>query len=368
MPREDTWERIDDGIGDRLVGRPQARRGRCGAPTTAHRNAVRKNTRGVQKKRAGLRGGGAGGGSEAPRWFVEWSQGEGLEENKALQLGSARVKGNGCCNDEEKAEHAPIISGSKTSAREGPVESDLKELGGLCFGNGNGSEENTEHPSINSGSKTTACENPVETDLKELQGACFVSDRNIGRFFTHLNDYFGDDDGLIEFVPASLSHLLAHGGGAGSLQFDLRSPLFTVFTVNNNAINIYGQGEGTHWSLLVFDNSGDFPICIHHDSLGGANSSAAQDLADAIRKLVPNTQQDIVEASTPRQRNGWDCAIFVMAMARSIARRWHSDDQGDWIARIHHEVSSPSVAALRRQLAEILQGNMSFADLEHDQV
>jgi hypothetical protein len=167
LPRDDTWARIDDGIGDHLVGRPQARRGRFGAPTTSHGNALRKNTQGVQKKRAGLRGGGAGGKSEAPNWFVEWLQKEGLDEEKACDLvvEEARAMGlevlemeffvrkklhsdtttrniakdseedkkqskalpvPGSCNDEEKVEHTPIISGSTTSACEGPLESDLR--------------------------------------------------------------------------------------------------------------------------------------------------------------------------------------------------------------------------------------------------
>jgi sentrin-specific protease 8 len=126
-----------------------------------------------------------------------------------------------------------------------------------------------------------------------------------------------------------------------------------LFPVNDNDINIYGQGEGKHWSLLVFDNRGDCPRCIHHDSLGSANSSAARCLADAIRKLVPNTQEDVIEADTPRQENGFDCAIYVMAMARSIACWWDSDGRADWMARLHREVKPSSVATLRQQLAEI---------------
>lgn len=114
-----------------------------------------------------------------------------------------------------------------------------------------------------------------------------------------------------------------------------------IFPVNNS---------GIHWSLLVYYRDSDY--FIHHDSMKGLNHWEASRLYRAVkehvrptskkRRLYPDrfyADEDPVfrAALTPQQTNGYDCGLYVMAIAKVICQ-WYCNDDPDkrvtWIQEV----------------------------------
>ncbi|KAI5006998.1 hypothetical protein ZWY2020_046946 [Hordeum vulgare] len=100
------------------------------------------------------------------------------------------------------------------------------------------------------------------------------------------------------------------------------------------------------------------------------NNTAAERLASSIRNLLPPFQESVVEhANTPLQDNGADCAVFVMAIANSIARWWLSSDhqgqqpQQDWVNTLMGDVNQNVVTQMRNLLPQFLEGQMTVQEL-----
>ena len=85
----------------------------------------------------------------------------------------------------------------------------------------------------------------------------------------------------------------------------------------NDKSNVEQRIGGSHWSLLVFCDQEGF---IHFDSAGGLNGMCAKETAQMISPALPlNAPKSFVECkATPRQENGIDCGVFVIAFAEAI--------------------------------------------------
>ncbi|KQJ89398.2 hypothetical protein BRADI_4g25494v3 [Brachypodium distachyon] len=168
------------------------------------------------------------------------------------------------------------------------------------------------------------------SDVEDLRGHNFVSDSVITYYFEQLSSA---DKVILQ--PPSISELLVNTTDPSEfLEHLCLDNRVMLFPVNNNP-EIHRADAGTHWSLLVYENldPNRGARFVHHDStMGQVNSSAADRLVGVLRSIVPNAATaPLMRGYTPVQENGYDCAIYVMAVAAAICR-WSRRDsaEGDW--------------------------------------
>jgi sentrin-specific protease 8 len=84
----------------------------------------------------------------------------------------------------------------------------------------------------------------------------------------------------------------------------------------NNQSNMVA-GDGSHWSLLVYDRKvGQF---VHYDSSRRLNRRVATAAAAHLQLLVGAASAEVHEAAdAPQQDNGRDCGVFVCLNADKI--------------------------------------------------
>jgi sentrin-specific protease 8 len=207
----------------------------------------------------------------------------------------------------------------------------------------------------------------IRSDLDILRGPRFINDRLIAFYFAHLSAGLGDD---LLLLPPSIPYLLSNLPDRDSVAavaepLRLASRRLVLLPVNDNPDASVAEG-GSHWSLLVIDNtsSPSAPRFVHHDSIRGApNLHVASLLADALCPLLRSDARrgatvPVVEGPTPRQPNGYDCGVYVMAIAMAICGWWksgHGDHRGgDWFEAVGREVNSDSVKAMRGELLQLI--------------
>lgn len=122
-----------------------------------------------------------------------------------------------------------------------------------------------------------------------------------------------------------------------------------VFIPINNNQNPLSSG-GSHWSLVVFNRSDETYYI--YDSSNQCNIDFAK---YTIKRMDPfvrtnsnNCQMKVIEKSTPQQRNGYDCGVYVLAITESIAKHSGSDDN------LFNEVTPQVVTALRKRVLELI--------------
>ncbi|CAO2179764.1 unnamed protein product [Urochloa humidicola] len=210
----------------------------------------------------------------------------------------------------------------------------------------------------------------IRSDLAILRGPRFINDRIIAFYFAHLSAGLGDGDDLL-LLPPSIPYLLSNLPDPGSVAavaepLRLASRRLVLLPVNDNPDAAVAEG-GSHWTLLVIDNatSASGPRFVHHDSIRGApNLPVATRLADALRPLLLRSDSrrraavPVVEGPTPRQTNGYDCGVYVMAIARAICAWWKNGQGrprgGDWFEAVGREVNADSVKAMRGELLQLI--------------
>ena len=188
-------------------------------------------------------------------------------------------------------------------------------------------------------------------------------------YFEYLaKESFAACPGLL-LMSASSTFLVANlGPGEASAvlaPLGFSTAKLVLMAVNDNG-DVEAAGGGSHWSLLSFtpfDNT-----FRHYDSLAGTNRRAARRVFDAASAARPGCQ--LLEAAAPRQSNGYDCGVFVLAMARLLAQRFQQ--QGP--AAMSHalvdptgsssgggEMSPAGITALRREVLHLIEARAAAA-------
>ncbi|MQL85839.1 hypothetical protein Taro_018348, partial [Colocasia esculenta] len=192
------------------------------------------------------------------------------------------------------------------------------------------------------------------SDLDILRGPHYINDRIIEFFLCDLSTSTSLDD--ILHVPPSISFWIANCPDDDSLRdavqpLKLQEKSTVLLTVNDNDDVTVAEG-GHHWSLLAYDRRKN--VFVHHDSLRGMNSSHAEKLYKRLKRFLGDlgSSAGYVEGFTPRQENGYDCGLFVMAIAKLIVE-WHVqrrelDEQ--WIPLVVDEVNASTVGQMREQI------------------
>lgn len=204
------------------------------------------------------------------------------------------------------------------------------------------------------------------SDVKDVSDGGFISDGIIRQYFESLTPTLHNQ---VNLVSPAISLAFAHDPYAMDAAL-LASSQINILPVNDSTSD--EADMGSHWSVMVlYRPINGAPRLVHHDSTEGhINNAAAERLASSIRSVLPPFQASVVEhASTPLQDNGADCAVFVMAIANSIARwRLSSDHQGqqpqqDWVNTLMGDVDQDVVTQMRKLLPGFLEGQMTVEEL-----
>ncbi|XP_020579626.1 NEDD8-specific protease 1 [Phalaenopsis equestris] len=198
------------------------------------------------------------------------------------------------------------------------------------------------------------------SDLEILRSPFFINDRLIEFYFTHLSSSHpsaATRKGRLLLVPPSISFWLSNCPNTPS-RTEVATPLglqgrdLVLFTVNNNDDLTMAEG-GSHWSLLVYERGDN--VFVHHDSCNGMNNHHARHMYDAVKSFFGGDTRFMVWR-TPQQRNGYDCGVYVMAVARVISNWFENGKEGDekWLKKLEMEVHEEAVASLRLELLDLI--------------
>ncbi|XAR60484.1 Ulp1 peptidase [Bertholletia excelsa] len=205
------------------------------------------------------------------------------------------------------------------------------------------------------------------SDLDILSGPYFLNDRIIEFYFSYLSSCYPSEDILL--VPPSIAFWIANCPDTESLK-DFLEPLnlsyknLAIFPVNNNTDVTDAEG-GSHWSLLAFERRTN--TFVHHDSFGGLNSGHAKRLYRALLGHMgifntASTCKYVECPSTPQQVNGYDCGLYVAAIAKAVCG-WHEsggpkDEDGLWFSAVNEQVTPSIIAHMRSNILELIRSLM----------
>lgn len=213
-----------------------------------------------------------------------------------------------------------------------------------------------------------------KSDLDILSGPYYLNDRIIEFYFSYLSSYHPSKDILL--APPSIAFWIMNCPDSNSLDdflrpLDLFNKKLVIFPVNDNDDVSKAEG-GNHWSLLAFYRESN--TFIHHDSNRGMNKHHAKRLYKAVARFTSNDSNSTSEPGyvecmeSPQQVNGYDCGLYVTAIARSIcswyAQRKEVDGDGGWFCAVVEEVTPCSVANMRSEILELIRSLMAVKEYQ----
>nr|GMD09669.1 NEDD8-specific protease 1 [Ipomoea batatas] len=192
------------------------------------------------------------------------------------------------------------------------------------------------------------------SDLDILSGPYFLNDRVIEFYLSYLSSSFPSEDVLL--VSPSIAFWIKECPDAASVK-DFVEPLhlsrrkLIIFPINNNSDVNLAEG-GTHWSLLAFERNTN--VFVHHDSSSGMNKWDAKRVYNAILPYTTTDASYIDYPDTPKQENGYDCGVYVLAIARVICNWYASSGSKDnvdlWFPSLKGQVNPSAVSEMRNEV------------------
>lgn len=201
-----------------------------------------------------------------------------------------------------------------------------------------------------------------QADLDILSGPHFLNDRIIEFYLSYLSSRRAAED--ILFVPPSIAFWIKECPDTASLEeflkpLNLPNRELVLFPINDNIDVSFAEG-GNHWSLLAFRRSAK--VFIHHDSSSSCmNSSHASRLYRAIFPYISDGVTYMECSNTPKQVNGHDCGLYVIAFARAICN-WYEhttpkDKKRWWFSDLEH-ITPSAISELRSEILELIRSLM----------
>ncbi|KMT02133.1 hypothetical protein BVRB_9g207160 [Beta vulgaris subsp. vulgaris] len=205
------------------------------------------------------------------------------------------------------------------------------------------------------------------SDLDILSGPHFLNDRIIEFYLSYLSSRYPSDN--IFLVPPSIAFWLQNCSDEETLKsfvepLNLPAKDLVIFPVNNNDDPMIAEA-GSHWSLLLFYRTAK--VFVHHDSFRGLNCPFSKKLYKAIKSFMGNLDSDVrflEDQSSPQQQNGYDCGLFVTAIASVICSWYANSDRGDdgehiWFSDVKEQVTPGNVSKMRSEILSLIEGLMS---------
>ena len=173
--------------------------------------------------------------------------------------------------------------------------------------------------------------NLYQVDIDSMSDAGFVTDEVLQFFMQAMTKAMEEKmsktkKGRVEIVGPNVVHYIQkqndkkeikwHKDGMGLNECD-----WAIFPINDKDDPERGDG-GTHWSLLVYSRKDH--RYLHFDPIKGMNTKHARDLH--INLLDSNSYNKdgnlppLVEMQCERQKNGYDCGMYVMMYMATIMR------------------------------------------------
>jgi sentrin-specific protease 8 len=225
-------------------------------------------------------------------------------------------------------------------------------------------------------------------DLDILEGPCYLNDNIIGFYFSYLTSFFNSEDILL--IPPSVSYWLANSedkesARACSEALKLPEKKLVVFAVNDND-DLSGGESGNHWSVMVYGRN--INAFVHHDSMEGVNNLDAMKLYEAVKGFMgtavsssskssksrnkkkknkgaatesigaPSAEIGFLEFPTPQQSNGYDCGLYVMAIARTICQWYtskHKAKEDNWFSAVEEHVTVSLELTMRTEVLMLVE-------------
>lgn len=193
------------------------------------------------------------------------------------------------------------------------------------------------------------------SDVEALRRRDFLNDRLIEFFFAHL----AAPDHLLLVSPA-ITFWISHCPDTHTLHAtidSLRLPEreVVIFAINDND-DVDAAGGGHHWSLLVYYRK--LNRFEHYDSMGGMNVEKAKEFVSTIKKFVGSdgASATFEEAWTPHQENGYDCGVYVMAIAQVLCQAYASGLVGftECRALLKGKVTPSAVCQMRESVLNLI--------------
>ncbi|XP_052780849.1 sentrin-specific protease 8-like [Mya arenaria] len=192
-----------------------------------------------------------------------------------------------------------------------------------------------------------------KSDVDLLIGPHWINDQLLNFCFEYYEkEQFSHSADKLALLNADVVQFvkLAQDNDIGNFlaPLNLPSKQFVFLPVNDN--QVVNQTGGNHWSLLVYiRNKQEFR---HYDSLEGRNQEIARTLAYKIQPYVqaPRGRMKVLEVESPRQTNGYDCGMFVIAVAEHLCKELCEG----YTIPLNDLVNPESVSKKRSQVKELI--------------
>ncbi|KAJ8444891.1 hypothetical protein Cgig2_015237 [Carnegiea gigantea] len=186
------------------------------------------------------------------------------------------------------------------------------------------------------------------SDLDVLEGPCYLNDQIIGFYFSYLSSLCGRKDVL--FLPPSISFWLANCDGdsckAAVEPLVFPSRRLVVFTVND-CDDLGGE----------FMGKAPVPSTLMSSSLKA--KAKKKNVARPASKCEPTIAEPLFEESNaPQQTNGYDCGLYVMAIAKAVCECYSSVKSGkdaDWFSVVQRRVDTSVEMTFRNEVLALIE-------------
>ncbi|KAL9645616.1 hypothetical protein ABK040_000678 [Willaertia magna] len=190
----------------------------------------------------------------------------------------------------------------------------------------------------------------IYDDIVLLFGSNWLNDNIINYYFLYLeNEKYKNPDYC--FVAPSVSFWVSMIEDEEDIRASL-DPLNVkekklIFIPINDNTDINAVSGGSHWSLVVFDR--DTKVFYYFDSGSNMNKKAA---LNTVKKMSPFFGEGLSNPTfevmkSPQQNNGFDCGVYVLAMADFIA--------GKGMNNISTEITPSVVSNLRKEVFSLIE-------------
>ena len=169
--------------------------------------------------------------------------------------------------------------------------------------------------------------NMLRLNKDALSRTSWLHDSHIQIAIEDIEKYGEHKNGSTLYFVPSLSHFIKLASQkdveAQLNQSDAILKRHIVFIVNDCNGNL-GSGEGSHWSLLVYER--DRNTWYHMDSGKNTNTPHAKQIMDKVNKYLVNqgslvnSNTNYVESRCTQQQNGYDCGPLTILFAKNTTK------------------------------------------------